>query len=126
MDWVREIDELHEYFEAYFLGTTSSLDRLEAALAPGFTMTSPDGSVSGRAESVRMVADGHAHTSSLRIETTDHHLVVETGQVTVASYIETHHLAERRNDRRTTVVFERSAEAPNGLRWLHAQETWIS
>ena len=126
MDWVAEVDGLHEFFEAYFLGSESSLDRLEAVLAPGFTMAGPDGSVSNRDEIVRMVADGHAHTDSLRIEIGGHRLVAEGDEVVVGTYVETHHLSDRRNDRLTTVVFEADPDAPNGVRWLHAQETWIT
>ncbi|MEO1064689.1 MAG: DUF4440 domain-containing protein [Actinomycetota bacterium] len=126
MDWVAEVEELHDFFEAYFLGTATSIDRLEAALAPGFTMVGPHGGVSSRGEIVRMVIDGHAHATSLRIETSEHRLVAERDGLVVGTYVETHHLADRRNDRLTTVVFAVDAAAPHGVRWLHAQETWIT
>ncbi len=126
MDWVAEVEQLHEFFEAYFLGETDSIERLEAVLAAGFTMAGPDGRVSSRAEIIQMVVDGHAHTSSLTIETTGHRLVVERDGIVVGTYVETHHLADRRNDRLTTAVFEADPATPNGVRWLHAQETWIT
>jgi len=43
MRWSEEIDGLHAFFEAYFLGTESSLDRVEAVLAPDFSIVGPHG-----------------------------------------------------------------------------------
>ncbi len=125
MDWIGEVEELHAFFEAYFLGAVSSHDRVEVALASSYTMIGPDGRLSTRSEIVDMIVAGHAHTDSLSIETSEHRLVADRGEVLVGTYVETHHLADRRNDRRTTAVFLRDPSAPNGVRWLHAQETWL-
>ena len=123
--WHREIDELHEFFEGLFLGTITSLDRAEAALAADFTMAGPDGTVSDRAAIMAMLDAGRAHTTSLTIEIEDHRLLAETAELIVANYIEVHRLADRDNRRRTTVVFRKAAEAPQGLLWVRAHETWI-
>lgn len=123
--WHREIVELHELFEDYFLGKDDDLDRVEAALADEFTMAGPDGTVAGRAETIRAIRAGHAHTESLRIRIEAPQLIAETDELVVAEYIEVHDLVDRTNRRRTTVVFRRDADGPNGLRWLRAQETWI-
>lgn len=123
--WHREIDELHEFFEGLFLGTISSLDRAEAALAADFTMAGPDGSVSDRVAIMAMLDAGRGHASSLRIEIEDHRLLAETDDLIIASYVEVHRLSSRDNRRQTTVVFRRVAAAPNGVQWLRAHETWI-
>lgn len=125
MDWVTEIDELHAFFEDFFLARESSMQRVEQALAPGFTMISPDGSSADRSAVLEAIRAGHGHTAELRIVTSDHALIVESDDLVVAVYVETHHLTDRRNDRRTTVVFEKDEEGPNGVRWLHAQETFM-
>lgn len=127
MRWREEIIELHEFFEAYFLGTVDSLERAERAFAPEFTFVGPDGTESDRAGVIRMLLDGHAHTGELKITTTDHRLVVETEEAVVATYVERHQLSGgRSNERRSTVVFVADPGAPNGLRWRHVQETWVS
>ena len=125
MRWREEIDELHQFFEGYFLGTESSLDRVDAVLSPTFTIVGPHGVESDRPETMQALADGHAHTASLRIATSDHRLLLAEGNVVVASYIEHHQLRDRSNHRRSTVVFTIDEDAPNGLRWEHVHETWV-
>ena len=125
MEWVREIDELHRFFEAWFLGEESSLDRADSAFAPGFTHIGPDGEYRNRTQVMSMLRDGRGHSQGIGITTSEHRLVLETAEGIVATYVETHDLSEARNRRLTTVVFVPEPAAPNGLHWLHAQETWI-
>lgn len=123
--WQREIIELHEVFEAYFLGTTNELDRVELVLADDFTFIGPDANSADRAGTLAAISAGHAHTTSLTIRTVGHRLLVDSGDVIVAEYIEEHELADRTNRRLSTVVFTESADAPNGLVWRRVHETWI-
>lgn len=125
MDWRAEIIELHELFEAYFLGRTDSLDRVEEALHAEFSIVGPNGGVSDRAATLEMLRRGHAHTDSLVISTLDHTLLHQTDEVLVASYIERHELSAATNDRLSTVVFAIDPAGPNGLRWLRVHETWL-
>lgn len=125
MDWHAEIVELHDYFEEYFLGKTASLDRAKNAFGSGFTFVGPDGATRNRASVIQMLADGHAHAEQLKITTTDHQLLLEIPEAVVATYVEHHELAETSNHRLTTVVFVRDDDAPNGLLWHRAQETWL-
>ena len=124
--WRTEIDELHAFFEAYFLGSlpSSEIGRVERALAPDFTMLGPDGTESDRTRTVAAIEQGHAHTDSLEITVSEHRLIVSTDHHVVATYVETHRLADRSNHRVATVVFVRDPDGPNGLRWLRVQETW--
>lgn len=124
-NWQREIDELHAFFESYFLGRTASIARVDAVLAPEFTMAGPDGSVGDRATTMQAIEAGHGHTDHLTIRCSDHLLLCESDPLVVAQYIEHHELRDRSNHRRTTVVFRRDATAPNGLVWVRAHETWI-
>jgi len=123
--WKAEIIELHELFEAYFLGTTDSLDRMERVLADDFTFVGPDANTTDRAGTIAAVKAGHAHTESLVIRTVEHNLVLEDGAIVVAEYVEEHELASRTNRRLSTVVFSRENAAPNGLLWRRVHETWI-
>lgn len=124
-DWQREVDELHQFFQALFLAEIDSIDRAEAALGPDFTMVGPDGTVSQRADVLAQLRSGHGHSAELRIEIEEHRTVVETDAVIVGEYIEFHSFADDGNRRRTTVAFDVDPDGPNGVRWRHAQETWL-
>jgi len=125
MNWQSEIDELHAFFQAYFLGQTDSLDRADAALADDFVIVSPDGRESDRAATMAALLAGHGHTESLVISTTSHELISESGDLVVASYVESHALSTRSTHRKSTVVFVVDDARPNGLAWLRVHETWI-
>jgi len=125
MDWRTEIIELHGFFERYFIGTEDSIARFENALADDFSMVDPSGNDYDRAAVLDVVRDGHGHTSSLVITTSDHRLLATHEETIVAQYIETHELAERTNRRKTTAVFVADRTTPNGLAWLRVHETWL-
>lgn len=125
MDWRVEISELHDFFQAYFLGQEDSLDRVDAALHPEFSIVGPGGTVSDRAATMEMLRQGHANTESLVITTLDHALLHQTEDVLVASYVERHQLSAATNDRLSTVVFTIDPAGPNGLRWFRVHETWL-
>ncbi|MEM9562830.1 MAG: DUF4440 domain-containing protein [Actinomycetota bacterium] len=128
MDWRAEIDELHEFFQMYFLGgvDVSALDRVEVALHTDFTFVGPHGDEAERQAVIDRIAAGHGHTSELTISTTEHALVHHGGDVVVARYVEGHHLADGQANRRlSTVVFLVDPDGPNGLRWLRVHETFI-
>ena len=65
MRWQNEIEELHDVFEAYFLGTIDTLERVEQVLADDFTIVGPDGIESSRAMTMQALRAAHGHTSSL-------------------------------------------------------------
>ena len=123
--WQTEIEELHVTFEAYFLGTLDTLDRVEQALADDFTIVGPYGIESSRAETMSALRDAHGHTDSLEISITDLALLLETSECLVARYVENHQLGEQTNHRLSTVVFAKDDAAPNGLRWRRVHETWL-
>ncbi len=125
--WMTEVDELHEFFEAYFLGTipADDLTRFETVLDPDFTIVGPDGGVSNRATTLDAVRQGFHHTSDFTLTTRDHRLVHADDSTVVGSYIEHHGWSDgRENERLSTVVFRVDDSMPNGLRWLRVHETW--
>lgn len=124
--WHLEIDELHAFFEAYFLGHENSLERAESVLADDFAIVGPDGVEVDRAGTIAMLKAGHARAESITITTSEHQLLFESDELVVASYVEHHQLAERQNERLSTVCFVPAAMAPNGVRWFRVHETWRS
>ena len=128
MNWQTEIDELHAFFEGYFLGTIAvdDMGRFADVLDDGFTIVGPHGETSSRDETLAMVRQGHAHTSDMTIRCVDHRLLHADGDTVVATYVEEHHWADGRANRRlATVVFTADASMPNGLRWVRVHETWV-
>ncbi|MEM8706188.1 MAG: DUF4440 domain-containing protein [Actinomycetota bacterium] len=126
--WHVEIDQLHAFFEGYFLGTIAVDDtgRFADVLDDGFTIVGPHGETSSRDETLAMVRQGHAHTSDMTIRCVDHRLVHADGDTTVATYVEEHHWTDGRANRRlATVVFTADVTMPNGLRWVRVHETWV-
>ena len=125
-NWKAEIEELHDVFQTYFLGTTDSLDRVEAALGDDFTIVGPGGVESSRANTMQALRTAHGHTTSLAITVTEARLLVETADTLVVRYIENHALADQTNHRVSTVVFTKHDNAPNGLLWRRVHETWLT
>ena len=126
--WHLEIIELHEFFERYYLGALDADDvgRLEVALAPDFTIIEPGGGEWSRDQTVVAIRNGHAHTSHFRISIADARLLIDLPGLLVARYVEHQELADTITDRLSTVVFTRTPDAPNGLRWRTVHETWLS
>lgn len=125
--WATEVDELHAFFEAYFLGTipADEIRRFADVLDPDFTIVGPNGDVSDRTTTVEAVRRGHDHTRNLMLTTRDHELIHADSSTVVSSYIERHAWTDgRENERLSTVVFRRDDTMPNGLRWLRVHETW--
>lgn len=128
MDWQTEIDQLHAFFEGYFLGTIASdeMGRFADVLGDGFTIVGPHGEESSRDETLAMVRQGHGHTSDMTIRCVDHRLLHADGDTIVATYVEEHRWADgRSNQRLATVVFATDRAMPNGLRWVRVHETWV-
>lgn len=124
-----EIEELHGFFQAWLGGVPHEgevrFERLERALAPGFTFVTPGGRALERSAVVEGVRSGRSSRPGLRIEVGDPRLLHDAGDLLVATYEEWQHEGERTTGRRSTVVFRRDEDGPNGLRWLHVHETWI-
>lgn len=122
----QEIVELHAVFEQYFLGASDSLARVEQVLAPDFAIVGPDGRESDRATTMEMLRRGHGHTTSLVITISDSRVLIDTPDLVLGSYVESHELADRSHHRLATVVFARESSAPNGLVWRRVHETWVT
>lgn len=125
VDWELEIRELHDFFQAYFLGETDDIARVQDALAPGFTMIGPRGDVRDRTAVIDQIVAGYAHTNSLTIEIQEPTFVHQDGDTVVSRYVEVHRLRDGSNRRIATVVFNIDPTGPNGVRWLLVQETFV-
>ncbi|MGI9605191.1 MAG: DUF4440 domain-containing protein [Acidimicrobiales bacterium] len=124
-DWRREVDELHQFFEDWFHGRPASIDRFVSVLADEFEMIDPRGGRHDRATIIAMIEHARGSEDSVRIRVSDHQLVAASGEVLVGRYVEHHEDSSDPSRRVSTVVFELSAAAPNGVRWRSVHETFL-
>jgi len=125
----REIRALHQFFEEWLGGarpeTDAAFRRVEAALGEGFQLIHPSGERRSRRDVLAGLRRAHGSTPGLTIEIRDVRGRRPGDALLVATYEEWQRTDEAEDGRLSTVVFARSDEAPNGLRWLHVHETWI-
>jgi len=126
---LREVIDLHAFFEAWLGGTTENSDaafsRLERALADGFTMVSPDGARLGRTDvigSLRAAHGARSRTGPFRIAIHEPELLLLRPPLVVLGYVEEQATGAAVTRRRATALFEVEEE---DVRWLALHETWI-
>ena len=120
-----EVVELHAVFEDWFCGNgPGELDRVEAVLAPNFTMVPPSGLLVQRSELLTNLSKARG-LQQIKIEI-DHLVVIwQSENAVLAGYDEVQHHAAFTTHRRSTALLSRMDVAPNGLMWRHVHETWI-
>lgn len=125
--WHAEVVELHEFFEQYFAGALpgDAIGRLESALAPEFTIVSPAGVESSRAETIAAITSAHGSRDDLRMSIESPRLLVDGAASILARYVEVHHTGDGERRRVSTVAFRRDVDGPNGVRWQSVHETWL-
>ena len=126
---VAETETLHAFFEAW-LGSNppapGAFARVEAALAPTFTLIGPEGSRDSRAAIIAALqADRGARGPDFRIRVEAPEPIALEPPVVVLAYRERQWRAGEETLRQSTAVFRADGEAPNGVRWLTLQETWV-
>jgi len=127
---VREIEDLHQFFEDWLSGelpnTGEAFRRLDRALVPEFRLVHPSGEWRRREDILTGLRQAHGSRPGLTIEIRDVRLREAGEDLVAATYDEWQRSKEEEDGRRSTVVFRRTPEASTGLRWLHVHETWLS
>ncbi|MCH9685531.1 MAG: hypothetical protein K0V04_29125 [Deltaproteobacteria bacterium] len=129
-----EITSLHGFFEHWFHGgfadRDSALERFSQVLAPGFAIVSPSGVVTHREPLIERLSAGYgawagdSPKGSIAVEAIDPRHV--HGEVGLLTYIERHRRPSGDTARLSTVLMQRREGSPNGVWWLHLQETWMA
>ncbi|MCG8456718.1 MAG: DUF4440 domain-containing protein [Holophagales bacterium] len=139
---VKEIEELHRFFEGWFLGilpdTDEAFARFADALDGDFMIVSPSGRATERAALLEALRGAHgawgsgdgaseAGAGGGRIWIENVRIRHLAGDLVVATYEEWQQKGgeARARGRLSTVVFRREGNAPGGLAWLHVHETWL-
>jgi len=126
---VRETRELHEAFEAWFRpgAADAVLARIEAALAPGFVVVSPDGSQLARHELLALLrAARGCRGPGFRIAVEAAAPLHVAPPLVLLGYVERQRTESGETTRRSSALFRADPAGPNGLRWLAVHETWIA
>jgi hypothetical protein len=128
--WQVEVVELHEFFEGWLTGALPSTDqayaRLVDAVAREFLLISPGGERIPRERLLTELRAGHGSRPGWKMWVENAELRFRGAELVVATYEEWHRYADGTTTARlATAVFRVQAGAPNGLAWLHVQETWL-
>ena len=117
-----EVRGLHAFFERWFAGSADSneLERLDV-LDDSFQMIGPDGHLQTVAQ-VRTAIEAAYGRRSLQIEIRN---VLVHPVAPVGTYEEWQTIDGRVTGRISSAVMVDDSSAPNGLRWMHLQETWL-
>ena len=125
-----QVVDLHRTIEAWLTGraarTPANFAAFVDAHAPGFTMVTPDGALLGRDELVPGFEAAHGSAPGLTIRIADVAVVRADAGCVVVTYEEWQDGPAGPSGRRSTVLLDRDAGAPHGLRSRHLHETWIS
>ena len=126
----REIIELHDFFQAWFTGTVNddeaNFERFAGVMDDAFTIIGPDGLLTELASLVDRLQRAHANYADLRIWTENHRLLRQHGDWLLCTYEEWQETPPATTVRLSSVLFQHDDSTPNGVRWLHVHETWLS
>lgn len=125
----REVQELHDFFQAWLEGSLPATDtafaRFTLATAAGFTLIGPDGGVAGRDETAAWIRAAHGTRHGFRLWTDAHTLRAEGEDWALCTYREWQTRDGETTVRISTALFVADATAPTGLSWMHVHETWM-
>lgn len=130
----KEIVALHQFFQDWF--TDSSTDpkeplRLSRALSPEFRMVTPSGQTLSREQVIQSVGNARGvHTlatqsNGFQIRIVYPELLAAEGALSLVTYQEWQNGPSGTTGRQSTVLFQQEPSAPEGVSWVHLQETWL-
>lgn len=123
----REIIELHQFFEDYYLGECSvdSITRFSGVLSRRFLIVDSLSTITNRSQIIESVRKNYAKRSNFRIWIKNVSLRYHHENLLIASYEEWQSFGDDTTIRYSTVVFLERSDMPNGLQWLHVRESGI-
>jgi len=128
-DYEREIVELHQFFEDWFIGRLENTDaafaRFAEAMGPGFHIVNPSGRLTARPALMAGLRNAYNTWDKGRIWIKNVQVRGQYDTISIVTYEEWQAVGEAEGGRLSTVVFNADAKAVNGLLWLHVHETWL-
>ena len=128
-NYEQEVIDLHDFFQGWLDGTAPNTPdyyaRVNTVLADDFTLINPDGTRTTGKQLLDNVRDAHGARVGWRMWTENTQLRLQSGELFVVTYEEWHERDGETTARICTAVLRADANAPNGVVWLHVQETWM-
>jgi hypothetical protein len=128
---LREVVDLHAFFEAWLGGTAPNTDaefaRLDAVLAESFTMVSTDGRRLSRADVTGSLRKAHGlrgRAAPFRIFIVEPEILHVQTPLIAVRYVEEQSAPDTITRRRSTALFEALPDDPSRVQWLALHETW--
>lgn len=120
----KEIRDLHQFFEDYFLGKIdkTSIEILDKVLSDNFNLISPTGSILSKDQIIDLVNSGYNSTKERKIWVED----IKTrnvGNLIIAQYYELQRTTNEKSKRISTAIFSYSSNMENHCKWELVHET---
>ncbi|MBM6580771.1 hypothetical protein ILT44_11310 [Microvirga sp. BT689] len=130
---LREIADLHAFFEAWLSGTAENtgtvFSRVESSLGEEFTIVSPSGRRLQRSDVIGWLWETHgtrANQGPFHIAIAEPELLLLRPPLVLLGYVEEQTVGDVVTRRQSTALFDVSIESGQRVRWLALHETWIS
>ena len=125
-----EVIVLHEVIEAWLAGTVPNTDeaysRFSEAMARDFEIISPTGTRSDRDAIVSSLRGAHgARQASFSIEVRNIRTRLLTPPLALLTYEEWQFAEGKTTARLSSVLLRDDPSKPDGVAWVHLQETWL-
>lgn len=127
-----EVEQLHEFFVGWMSGRLEAdpgtFRRLDDVLAAEFEMVSPDGERIMRDQLTSGLLSAHGvhagRTRPFRIRIVNYRGHPLDRNLLLATYEEWQVIEGETRGRLSTALFRNRKGTPNGVEWVHLQETW--
>lgn len=124
-----EVRDLHRFFVSWYNKGTANdtqFERFDRAMAPGFQIVPPSGSLLDRPTIIKEVRASRAtHDDNFAIEIDDIRGLWASHDEIMVCYIEAQRSRGEWTRRRSSALLKTDPQAPRGLAWLCLQETWL-
>ncbi len=128
----REVDELHRFFEDWFLArlpaTDDAFQRFASVMDDNFLIISPSGRMMRRGSLVDHLRSAHGAwkaTGNAKIWIEKFQLQRTLGDAALVTYEEWQQRGEAPRGRLSSALLGPRPETPNGVAWLHLHEVWL-
>lgn len=124
---IKEVQDLHAFFEAWFNGTLNSEEfiRVEKSIAVDMKMVSPEGVIMSGEGIIQAIKNSHGSSNHIKIWVEDVTVKRLTADFYLATYYELQDRAGNNTKRYSSAIFRRSSRSPNDFEWIHVHETWV-
>lgn len=130
IDWQKEIEDLHDFFELWLAGKIDKTEKIYSqfsdAVDNNFSLVSPDGVLSLKKQLLPSLYQAHNKRKGVEIWTKNKKLLFQDSKTLLVSYEEWQKESSKEKVRLSTAIFIIDKAKANGVRWLRVHETWLA